>query len=165
MYLVPMTTGRPAVKGKRCVGFFMASSRILSKWGLAQDAGHKARNAPPEAGGEAVDKGGLSAFGGSPPRGAGAIHLRRKAPKRACLYKPRLSGFVINLSLEAFGLKPLLAVAKSGFPTFGGSPPQSVGAIHLRRKAPKRACRYKPRLSGFVINLSLEADRLRPLFR
>ena len=49
---------------------------------------------------EAVDKGGLSAFGGSPPRGAGAIHLRRKAPKRACLYKPRLSGFVINLNFE-----------------------------------------------------------------
>jgi len=44
--------------------------------------------------GQTVAQGGLSAFGGSPPRGVGAIYLRRKAPKRACLYKPRLSRFV-----------------------------------------------------------------------
>ena len=78
-------------------------------------------------GAEAVDKDGFSVFGDSPPRGAGAIHLRRKTPERACLYKARLPGFVIKLrhSVPA-GL--LLAAMLLAFPAMGVSAGSVAGA-------------------------------------
>ena len=59
---------------------------------------------------EADDKVALAAFGGSPLRGAGAIHLRRKAPEQACLYKARLAGLVISLVDAQAATRPGLAM-------------------------------------------------------